>query len=213
MNRWSIEEAVSYGWKSMTTRVWFWIVFLLVLFLLFAVAQRIEHFLLPDGLEHIADWVLQILCWMVLLWAGLRVHDDLPPQWDRIFSSWRRVGNLVVAQLLYWLIIAGGVLLLVVPGLIWAAQYHYAAFLVLDEDLGPIEALKRSARLTRGSRTNLIMFGLVAFGINVLGALALVIGLFAAIPTTILADVWIFRRLQAADAATLAPLPPVAAQS
>jgi uncharacterized membrane protein len=62
--------------------------------------------------------------------------------------------------------------------------------------LGPVEALKQSGALTQGAKWNLFLFGLLLCGVNLLGALVLLIGLFATIPTTMVATAYAYRRLQ-----------------
>ena len=47
------------------------------------------------------------------------------------------------------LIILGGLILLIVPGLIFLQRYILASYLMVDEDLGIIESLKKSATLSK----------------------------------------------------------------
>jgi len=65
------------------------------------------------------------------------------------------------------------------------------------ENDSPMEALRESRRLTKGHRKSLFVFGLLCLGANILGALALGIGLFVTIPTTVIATAHVLRRLQA----------------
>jgi len=105
--------------------------------------------------------------------------------------------TFLLMHVLYVLIVAVGMVLLVVPGVIWGLKYAYAGFLVADKGLDPFEALRESGRLTQGVKGELLLFALVAFGVNIIGALALGVGLFVTLPTTFIAAAYIFRRLQA----------------
>jgi len=67
--------------------------------------------------------------------------------------------------------------------------------LIIDKSMGPIEALKISWHITDGSFWNLIAYWFVVLGINILGVLALGIGLLWSIPTTVLASAHIYRQL------------------
>jgi uncharacterized membrane protein len=71
----------------------------------------------------------------------------------------------------------------------------FFSYFVVDQELGPIEALKRSAEITQGVKGDLFLLGLALGGINLLGAVALLIGLFATIPTAMLATAFVYRRL------------------
>jgi uncharacterized membrane protein len=88
-------------------------------------------------------------------------------------------------------------LLLIVPGIIWGIKFCFFDYFVVDKRLGPIEALKRSSAITRGVKWDLFVFFLMLTGINLLGAFCLLIGLFAAIPTTMVAQAFVYRRLLA----------------
>jgi len=90
-----------------------------------------------------------------------------------------------------------GLILLVVPGIIWAIKYMFFSYLIVDQELGPVEALKRSAEITQGAKWDLLLLGLLLAGINLLGALALLIGLFATVPTAMVATAFAYRKLAA----------------
>jgi uncharacterized membrane protein len=71
-----------------------------------------------------------------------------------------------------------------------------APYLVVDKKMGPIEALKESKKLTEGKRMQLFYFVLAILGINLLGTLALGIGLFVSIPVSMLAMVHVYHTLE-----------------
>jgi uncharacterized membrane protein len=52
--------------------------------------------------------------------------------------------------ILYFLIVLGGVILLIVPGIIWGVRYSLAPYAVIIENLGAKQALSRSRALTKG---------------------------------------------------------------
>jgi uncharacterized membrane protein len=62
--------------------------------------------------------------------------------------------------------------------------------------MGPAEAIKRSGVLTNGVKRNLVLFWLMLIGINILGMLALGVGLIAPVPISWLANAYVYRRLQ-----------------
>lgn len=62
----------------------------------------------------------------------------------------RRLPALVILTALMSLVIYGGLLLLLVPGIIAIAWLAYAPFILIDEEVGPLDAMKRSVRLARG---------------------------------------------------------------
>lgn len=72
-----------------------------------------------------------------LTWAEAR-HGS--PQ-----VGWRLLG----AALLIGLTVIGGLILLIVPGLIFAVWFSLTAYAIVDEDLGVIDGMKRSRNLVR----------------------------------------------------------------
>ena len=69
-------------------------------------------------------------------------------------------------------------------------------YLIIDKGLGPIEALKESRRITTGQRWQLLLFVLILALLNILGALALFIGLFVTMPVTMIAMAHVYRGLE-----------------
>ena len=140
--------------------------------------------------------VLQLGVMLAFIRAALKLHDGRPLDVGRPGELLADFFPFLLAQVLVGLIVAGGLILLVVPGVIWGLKFGYAGFLVADRKLDPIEALKESSRLTQGRKGQLFVFALLMFGVNLLGAIALGIGLLVTIPTTYIASAYVLRRLQ-----------------
>ena len=86
---------------------------------------------------------------------------------------------------------------MIVPGIIWAIKFQFFSYFIVDKEVGPIEALKKSAAITKGAKWDLFVFGALLGLINLAGALCVVVGLFATIPTTMVAIAFIYRKLLA----------------
>jgi uncharacterized membrane protein len=115
--------------------------------------------------------------WVVLHAARgeeVRVRD--------LFSAFERnYGNAVVGGLLAALIVIGGMVLLVVPGFIFACRLAFVPFLIVDQRMGGTEAIRTSWRMTKGHGWTIFGMGLLALPIMIAGALALVVGIFVAL--------------------------------
>ena len=91
-----------------------------------------------------------------------------------------------------------GFLLLIIPGVIAATTFIFAPYLVVDKGLGPIAALKESARITKGNLPRVLaLMGAITL-ISILGLVALIVGLLVAVPVVSVAYVSAYRRLSAA---------------
>ena len=95
--------------------------------------------------------------------------------------------NYIICSLLCGFVVVCGLILLIVPGVLWAAKYCFATFLIVDKGADPLSAMRRSAELTRPVRGQLITLGLALIGVNLLGAMALGIGLFITLPMSLMA--------------------------
>jgi len=89
-------------------------------------------------------------------------------------------------------------------------RYRFCVYAVMDEGLGPVDALKRSGQLTRGVWWHLFLFYLAMIGINILGSCLCMVGLLFAIPVILVAEAYVFRSLKGsipAEAPVQAPEP------
>jgi len=73
----------------------------------------------------------------------------------------RRIGKLIGALLLSSLIIGVGFLLLIIPGIIFALRYALVPVVVIVEDKGGMDALRRSQQLMKGNGLKLIVLWLL----------------------------------------------------
>jgi uncharacterized membrane protein len=111
----------------------------------------------------------------------LAAHDnpataDLSLLWHpRPF--WKYLG----ASILLALAVAIGFVLLIVPGIILGLMFMFTTFVVIERELGPIDAMSEVIASPRGHKW-LFGFVLLLLLINVLGVLALVVGLLVSIP-------------------------------
>jgi uncharacterized membrane protein len=111
-------------------------------------------------------------------------------------AFWRYLGMMI----LMYMILLLGFLFFIVPGIIAALMFVFAPYLVVDKGLGPIAALKESARITKGNKWRLFAFSGASCLIMLLGLLALYVGLFVAVPVMALAMAHAYRRISAAIA-------------
>ncbi len=87
-----------------------------------------------------------------------------PAQLSDLFAGFRQFGRVWCASLLVQLLMTGGFILLVIPGIVWALKYAFSALLALDQNLTPMESVRFSARMTQGSKWRMvwgILFGLL----------------------------------------------------
>ncbi len=102
---------------------------------------------------------------------------------EQIFDGFSRFGNAVGTYLLSVLFIYLWMLLLIIPGIIAAYSYAMAMYIIADdENVGPMEAIKRSKDMMRGYKFKLFCLGCRFIGWTLLGFLSMGIGFLWIIP-------------------------------
>jgi uncharacterized membrane protein len=148
----TIAEALRFAWAQLKAHVNPLVVFGVVgafLALLNSALQRTgrEGSVLGLGIQ-----VLQAALMLSLIRVAFQVYDGASLSLSTPATLLRGFGSYLLTGLALGFIVAGGLVLLIVPGLIWGVMFGLAPFLVADGETHPIEALKASARLTRGVR-------------------------------------------------------------
>ena len=200
--KFSISEAIHFGWNTMKSNLGFFIGLLIFVFLFTSLssiiaAKATEANIFLGIIFYIADFSLSIIISIGLVKIALRFCDNEKGRFADLFSQYPLFPQYLVGSILYGLIVFAGTILLIIPGIIWGIQFCFYDYFIVDKGLGPIEALKRSSAITRGVKWDLFGFFLVLPGINLLGALCLLIGLFVTIPTTMVALAFVYRKLMA----------------
>ena len=82
---------------------------------------------------------------------------------SEIFSAFSCFGRAWTTQMLFTLIILGGFLLLVVPGVIFSLMFGMCVYAVMDKEMSAVESVNYSKKITKGYR-GLIFVLYVAIG-------------------------------------------------
>jgi hypothetical protein len=127
--------------------------------------------------------------------ACLDLYDGKTPKFIDIFRSLNRGLNFLIGQMLYWLITAGGLVLLILPGIYFGVRYIFLGFCQVENQEGLRESLGHSAIRSRGNIAYLLAVTLSLLLLNILGACLLGIGLFVTIPFSSLMMAAIHRQL------------------
>jgi hypothetical protein len=120
-----------------------------------------------------------------------RIRNE-PAVFEDFFGGFQHIGPLFLVGLVGGLLTSIGMLLCIIPGLYLALGYMFASFLVVSHKLDFWPALETSRRAVTENLPTMIIFALVMIGINILGALACLVGLVVSIPVSFCASVVAF---------------------
>lgn len=87
------------------------------------------------------------------------------------------------------------VVLAVISAVYLAVLFIFSRYLVVDRNLGPVDSLKESMRITAGRRGELFLFLVLCVIIAIVGFICLVVGIFVAVPVLAFAKVHAYRTL------------------
>jgi len=195
----SSEEAIKFGWGATKTNFWFifgvFVVIVLIAGFFSVCLEQVDNQGISFAIINLGYSIVQVFMTMGAIQLGLMICDNKPPRTSVFFENNTLFVNYVVGTFLYGLIVFLGTLLLVIPGIIWAIKYQFVGHIIVDLKIGPLEALKKSAQITRDEKFPLLILSVILGIINFAGALAFGIGLLATIPTTGIAHIYVYRSL------------------
>ena len=116
----------------------------------------------------IVSLIAQLITWIALLIAAHKVSDGEDIGILESYAlSFGHFGRFVWTGFLYILIVLCGLILLIIPGIIWGIRYFLAPYVVIVEGIGGKEALARSKSLTKDRLWEIgwreFVFGLLFF--------------------------------------------------
>ncbi|MEZ5069948.1 MAG: hypothetical protein R2751_03000 [Bacteroidales bacterium] len=89
--------------------------------------------------------------------------------------------NAVVANLVVGVIVGLGIVMLIVPGIIFACRLAFVPFLVVDKNMDAMDALRTSWEMTRGHGWQIFALGFLAIFVVIGGLLMLIVGVFVSV--------------------------------
>lgn len=205
-------ETIKAGWEKFKAHMFF----LLMLFGILVVSQIIfgllEEATKEMGLFSVVVSLTTSLLGMFMSLGFIRLYldlidSDIEGKLSTLFSPNQFFWSYLGASILFGLAVGIGFLLLIVPGIYIAVKYQFYSELIVDKKMSALEALKKSGEITDGVKWQLFGFGLALIGVNILGVLALGIGLFVTIPLSSVAYFMVYRKLSVRlDVAPAVPL-------
>lgn len=189
-----IGEAFKEGWKLTKEHLGFLIGYQIILYFL-AILFSGAHRGFAWSAWHILGWIVVILAKMGLYNSILLISVGIKPTFSQLYANWHLFFSWVVASFLFAVLFIIGLILLIVPGFYVWARYGLFPFFILDKGIGPIEALKETAKATEGMRWEIFCLLLACAGLNLLGFLCFGVGLLFTVPITLFALTRAYRQI------------------
>jgi len=115
------------------------------------VTPEVEVISVTAFISWIVSMIVGILSTMALTMVAHKTSDgEAIGVWESYNLSLGIFWRYIWTCILYFLIVFGGMFLLIIPGIIWSFRYIFAPYVVIMEGIGGKKALSRSRDITEG---------------------------------------------------------------
>ncbi len=200
----SIEKAISFGWNKFKEDPWFLVYLFLIVFLINIVIGGIGIILenvsdIAVSIFNLIGMVVGIFISLGLIKIILSIYDNGKKNLSDIFSQTDILIRAIGAYIVFSIAVGIGLLLLVIPGIYIAIRLFFFDYFLVDQRQGAIEALKSSWNMTKGNVFQIFCFIVLLILINLLGALALMVGLLVTAPVSGIAMAFAYRKMSGSE--------------
>ena len=185
-------ESLKAGWAAFKERIGYFIGAIILTGLICLPLYIVDIATIVQGYNAVAvvAYILFLLLIMFfsMTWTKmfLMILDKQAVSMKTLFQGNGMYVKYFLSELLYGLIVLGGTILFIIPGIIWSLKYMLAPYLVIDKGMKPMEAIKLSGQMTKGFKWQLTVF-------------TLYLGLFITIPLTGIASAYVYRHIMKAS--------------
>ncbi len=192
-------DALSYGWNAYWKNIGPMLVIAVVVVLIqiafSAVASSIDA-TVPRVLVQIIGNLVGLLITLGWLRVALGITNGVKPELADVFKA-EGYGVFLLASILFYIGVVIGLILLIIPGIIFIATFGFYGFVIAErgEGVAVLESLQRSAELTRGHRWTLFGMAIVLFLVNIVGLIACFVGVVFTLGITLITWAYLYRAL------------------
>jgi len=116
-----------------------------------------------------------------------------PPEFKDLFAGGPQFLKCLGATLLFYLMVIGGLILLIVPGVFLFIRFGFFMQAMVDQDLGVQASLEHSWKMTAGHEMQVLFLWVLFCLLILVGLLAFCVGVLAALPLGSLAATVAYR--------------------
>ena len=197
----SKSEAINFGFETAKKNLFFYFaLFVICAFLVLAYivlqAILVSNFgILGSFITGIVNWAVTASITLGFVNIALKLIDKKKPEYkDLFFQDWGLVFMYIITNVIRQIIIIVGLILFIIPGIIFAIKLQFVDYLIVDKKMG-IDSLSKSWNMTKGVKWNLFLLWILIALINIAGALLLLVGLFITVPLSMVATAYVYRKL------------------
>ena len=194
-HKFSKGEAIKFGWDTTTGNLG---LFVLALIIIVAIGMM-PVFVSDSWVVAVVASVFNLVVGIGVMRMALRFVDGEKGELVDLFSTIPLIVTYLIASIVVGMIVTVGFCLLILPGIYWCVRLYMFPWVIVDKEVGPFEAIRQSWAMTQGSFWHLFLLGVLLCGVNILGTMALLIGLLETIPLSVVVVGYAYRHLERAS--------------
>lgn len=197
--KFNLSETFKTAWKCTKSQIWIlaglFIGYLILSFTLSIFGMPLQDSLIGKIIVNIISIVFSIVFSLGYMKNIFQTLDGEEPQFSAYGQQCKNIINYFCASFIMTIAVIIGLFLLVVPGIYLLLRLQFFQALIVEENAGIMESLKKSWAMTEGQVLPLLMLGILTIGIILIGCILFGIGIFVAIPLVYLMYAFVFRKL------------------
>ena len=185
----TVSGTFGHGWESLK-KYFPELLLLLFIIILFSLPMGlVDAFVDKESFGHVFFSIFNVFYGLIIM-APLTYGADLlclkavrgeKFNVNEVFFAYRRTLQIILANILVGVVVGFGIVLLIVPGIIFACKLSMVPYLMMDKDMEAVDAVRASWQMTKGYSGRIFLMGLLSFFIILGGILLLIVGIFPAI--------------------------------
>lgn len=196
--KFSVGESISFGWNGMKKYFWFFFVLSVASLVVSILMRSLPVFKDMGIVGTIATSIgvfITVCIGVATMMAQLAVSHGKNPSYAFLKPRLLLWFKLLLAYIITGTVQVLGFILLVIPGIYISVKLQFVFYAVIEHGHWPFQAIGYSWKVTRSHWWDLLLFFLATLGVNILGFICLLVGLFASVATTRIAHAHIYQRL------------------
>lgn len=173
-----VQDYIRKGWEMFREHIGEFVGFTLIIFVVSALSSKF------DFAGSLVFSALAAPFYAGYGIAAFRLASGQTFQFGDFFKGFNYFLPLFLAGLASGLLVSIGFVLLIIPGIYLAVGYMFATFLIVDYRMEFWEAMETSRKIITKNWFAFFGFAFALFALNLLGALALGVGLLVSVPVT-----------------------------
>ncbi|SKB09739.1 Uncharacterized membrane protein [Aeromicrobium choanae] len=204
-------DAIGYGWRKFSANAGQWIIAGLAIFAVSVIFGLFSFLVQPDidanetnpfAGFNFASIVVNLLSTLATYVISAFIYrgalDETEGRPFSLADTFSRVpvGPVILTSLLVSIGITIGLVLCVLPGIIFAFLSYFALLFVVDENQSPVDAITSSVKLVSANLGQALLLALLSFVIVLIGACLCGLGLLVAYPVVTIATAYAYKKFR-----------------